>query len=384
MNNDNTTPNHYSEDELGLYDIAQCWAYETNNPTPNAKLRTLVEAVTYWLSLQKEIEEVFPTNVQLPFNNIDDKEKYLECKEQYRNKRHHFQLKLRKEYTENKMYVLMPSKEPLITDLDNKDNNYSGLYTFLTHLDVNNLTESQIKQLDQILIGRIIFLRWARIKTKTLPKFWRKPIPPKYLQTYVTNKRKLLLSQVIQAAAFALASYAWEQNPGILGEVMYEKSYFRKIYYFPETKIGPKKNLEKGVAEMEEDYEIRDKAYTKKVAAWLKDVLPKTNPRSSYSDTPTESKAEGADTEASRQWFSEIEDSTEYQEYFKKIMDSLTYYEKQTTENTKVNKFNGAERQKHSQTIKDYKNLIWETILKDDDKYVDLVSFYRKFPIKLK
>jgi len=384
MNNDNTTPNYYSEDELGLYDIAQCWAYETNNPTPNAKLRTLVEAVTYWLSLQKEIEEVFPTNVQLPFNNIDDKEKYLECKEQYRNKRHHFQLKLRKEYTENKMYVLMPSKEPLITDLDNGNDDPLGLYTFLTHLDVNNLTESQIKQLDQILVDKIIFLRWAHEKTKIFPRFWRKPLLPQYLQTNVKKQNKLSLDQIKHAAAYALASYAWEKNPIILGEVMYENSCFRKIYYFPQSKIGPKKNLKKGEIETDEDYKIRDEAYPEKVAAWLKGVLPTTNPRSSSRENPLTSKAEGPDTYESRQRFSEIENTTKYQDYFSKLIDTLTYYEKRTNENTELTKLKGTERQKNSQSIQDYKNLNWETVLQDDDKYVDLVSIHKKFPIKPK
>ncbi len=166
---------------------------------------------------------------------------------------------------------------------------------------------------------------------------------------------------------------------------MYEKSYFREIYYFPQSKIGPKKIINKeSRAETKEEYKKRDEAYPEKVAAWLKGVLPTTNPRSSYSENSLTSKAEGPDTHESRQWFSEIEDTTEYKDYFSKLIDSLTYYAEQTNKNAEVNKFKGLERQKHSQTIKDYKNLIWETILKDDDKYVDLVSIYRKFPIKSK
>jgi len=185
MSNNKTTPNHHSEDELGLYEIARCWADETNNPTPNAKLHTLVNAVIDWLSFQKEIEEVYPVNVHLPLDDTGDEAKYLECKEQYRTKRHHFQLKLKKEYTENKIYFLRPNKEPLITDIDNNDGDDLGLYTFLTHLDVNNLTDKQKNHLDQILIGKIIFLRWAHKKTKIFPKFWRKPLPSKYLQSNV-------------------------------------------------------------------------------------------------------------------------------------------------------------------------------------------------------
>ncbi len=188
MNNDSTIPSHYSEEELGLYEIAHCWADETNNPTPSAKLRTLVTAVIDWLSFQKEIEEVFPTNVHLPFKKTDDEAKHLERKEQYRTKRHHFHLKLEKEYIENKMYVLMPNKEPLITDLDDSDNNHSGLYLFLTQLDVNNLTDSQKKQLDQILIRRNIFYNGHVEKLKPSLNFGVNSYPKNTYKQMQRNK----------------------------------------------------------------------------------------------------------------------------------------------------------------------------------------------------
>lgn len=150
------TPNHSSETELGLYEIARSWAIETNSDIPS-KLRTLVDAVIYWLSFKQNLEKELRNDNNSLAPNANNKESILQ-------KRNDLYQELEEESIKNQIYFLIPGKEPKLPD--------PGLFDFLTSIDANHIDENIETVLNSILIPKNHFYDWIKHKQVGYPIFW--------------------------------------------------------------------------------------------------------------------------------------------------------------------------------------------------------------------